>query len=63
MNRYKVQQVVLCEVRVWGYVDADSVQDAITKTLAIGTNSGEGFDYEITADREALSVSAKIDNN
>lgn len=61
MKSYKVQQVVLCEVRVWGYVEADNVQDAIAKAVAIGTSSGEGFDHEITTDREVLSVSAKLE--
>ena len=59
MRRYKVQQVVLSEVRVWGYVEADNMQDAIDKAMEVGTSRGEGFDYEVVADRETLSMSVE----
>lgn len=57
MKRYKVQQIILSEVRVWGYVEADNMHDAIDKATEAGTANFTGFDYEIINDRETLSLS------
>lgn len=59
MRKYKVQQVVLCEVRVWGYVEADNMYDATDKAIEIGTGRFQGFDFEVVADRETLSISVE----
>jgi hypothetical protein len=59
MKRYKVQQRILCEVRVWGYVEADNMHDAIDRAMEAGTSNFEGFDHEIVTDRETLSMSVE----
>jgi hypothetical protein len=54
MKRFKVQQIILCEVSVWGYVEAEHMGDAMAKAAEIGT--GDGHDYEIISDVNTLSV-------
>jgi hypothetical protein len=57
MKRYKVQQIILSEVRVWGYVEADNLHDALNAFTEAGTANFTGFDHEIIADKETLSLS------
>ena len=57
MKRYKVQQIILNEVRVWGYVEADNLHDALNEFTEAGTANFTGFDHEIINDRETLSLS------
>jgi hypothetical protein len=57
MKRFKVSQVVLCEVHVWGYVEAEHMGDAMIQASKIGT--GDGHDYEIVSDVDTLSVEIK----
>jgi hypothetical protein len=54
MKKFKVQQIILCEVSVWGYVEAEHMGDAMAKAAEIGT--GDGHDYEIISDVNTLSV-------
>ena len=54
MKRFKVQQIILCEVSVWGYVAAEHMGDAIAQAAKIGT--GDAHEYEIISDVNTLSV-------
>ena len=54
MKRFKVQQIILCEVSVWGYVEAEHMGDAIAQAAEIGT--GDAHEYEIISDVNTLSV-------
>jgi hypothetical protein len=59
MKRFKVEQLILCEVRVWGYVEADHMPDALTKiALEVGTDNRD-YDHEIIGDIKTLSVEVK----
>jgi hypothetical protein len=57
MKQFKVEQLVLCEVRVWGYVEAEHMGDAMIQAAEIGT--GDGHDYEIISDVNTLTVEIK----
>ena len=57
MKRYKVQQIILSEVRVWGHIEADNLHDALNAFTEAGTANFTGFDHEIIADKETLSLS------
>ena len=54
MKRFKVQQIILCEVSVWGYVEAEHMGDSIAQSAEIGT--GDAHEYEIISDVNTLSV-------
>jgi len=54
MKRFKVQKIILCEVSVWGYVEAEHMGDAMAQAAKIGT--GDGHDYEIIRDIKATSI-------
>jgi hypothetical protein len=59
MKRFKVQQIILCEVSVWGYVEAEHMGDALTKiALEVGTDNS-AYDHEIISDIKTLSVEVK----
>jgi hypothetical protein len=58
MKRFKVEQVVLCEVRVWGYVHADNMNDAAAKFLETDTGDSN-YDHEIISDLKTISVEVK----
>ena len=53
MTKYKVEQLVMCEVRVWYTVEAPNHSDAV---LAVAKNNcptcAEGRDFEIISDNE-----------
>jgi hypothetical protein len=57
MKRFKVEQVVLCEVRVWGYVEAEHMGDAMAQAAEIGT--GDAHDYEIISDIDTVLIEIK----
>lgn len=57
MKLYKVEQIILCEVRVWGYVDAEHMSDAMTQAMEIGT--GDAHDYEIISDINTVLIEIK----
>jgi hypothetical protein len=60
MKRFKVEQVVLCEVRVWGYVEAEHMSDAAFKFL--GTDTGDSdYDHEIVSDIKTISMEIEED--
>jgi hypothetical protein len=54
MKKYKVQKIIVCEVSVWGYVEADSMHKAIEEASAIGT--GCGYDHEIITDIKTTGI-------
>ena len=58
MKKYKVQKIILCEVSVWGYVEADNMHAAIIKVAEIGTDNRD-FDHEIISDIK--TTNAEID--
>ena len=55
--RFKIDTTVLCEVHVWGYVEADSMEEAMGKAVHVGTDTGH--DHEIISDIKTLSVEVK----
>ena len=57
--KFKIDAIVQCEVHVWGYVEADSMEDAIEQVKTIGTGSGYSLDHEIISDIKTLSVEVK----
>lgn len=57
--KYKVKMTVLCEVSVWGSVEAGSIGEATSIALEIGTNSGGVLDHEIVSDVRTLTVDIK----
>ena len=54
MKKYKVQKIILCEVSVWGYVEAEHMGDAMAQAAEIGT--GDAHEYEIISDVNTLSI-------
>lgn len=58
MKAFKVSQVVLCEVRVWGWVNADNMNDAAAKFLETDTGDST-YDHEIIGDIKTLSMEIK----
>ena len=57
--RYQVQQVVLCEVSVWGYVTADSIEQAIEYVNENMSTGDSNFDHEIISDVKTISLKIK----
>lgn len=55
MRRFKVSQVVLCEVHVWGWVEAAHMSDAAFKFLSTDTGDRD-YDHEIIRDIKPISV-------
>lgn len=60
MKRFKVSQVVLCEVRVWGWVDAAHMSDASFKFLSTDTGDSD-YDHEIIRDIKTISMEIEED--
>ena len=58
MKRFKVQNIIVCEVSVWGYVEADNMHTAMIKAAGIGTDNSS-YDHEIISDIKAISVEVK----
>jgi hypothetical protein len=58
MKRFKVEQVILCEARVWGWIKADHMGDAMIQALNMGTDKSE-YDHEIVSDIKTLSIEIK----
>jgi len=56
MKKYKVQKIIMCEVSVWGYVEADNMHGAMIKSAEIGTGHGIEFDHEIIADIKTTNI-------
>lgn len=61
MKKYKVQQVILCEVRVWGFVEADNLHDALDKAIELGVSHWR-YDQEVLDEKETLSLSIETFN-
>ena len=58
MRRFKVEQMVLCEVRVWGWIAADNMPEAAAKFLGTDTGDSE-YDHEIISDIKTISMEIK----
>lgn len=60
MKKFKVQQVVLCEVSVWFTVQAESHTEALELVAQEGAPTSrsimDGADYEITSDNNILKT-------
>lgn len=56
MKKYKVQKIIVCEVSVWGYVEADNMHSAMIKAAEIGTGHGIEFDHEIITDIKTTNI-------
>jgi len=51
MAKFKVNQIVMCEVRVWYVVDAPTHSEALALVASRRCPTSEdGADYEITSD-------------
>lgn len=60
MKTYKVEHIVLCEVRTWRTIEAANSQELLTKVAAIETlTDGNSCDYEIISDRESIQIFVK----
>ena len=55
MKHFKVQQMVLCEVRVWGWVMAESIEGAAGLFLQADTGNSD-YDHEIITDVRTISI-------
>ena len=60
MKKYKVKQLVLCEVATYRTVEANSIDEAMSNVAKIETATAE-CSYEIVSDREVLSVAIKLE--
>jgi len=60
MKRFKVQKIILCEVSVWGYVEAENMPDAAAKFLETGTDNSD-YDHEIISDIKTISIEIEED--
>lgn len=58
MKRFKVEQVVLCEVRVWGWIAAEHMGDAMVQAAEMGTDKSD-YDHEIISDTKTISIEIK----
>lgn len=58
MRRFKVEQMVLCEVRVWGWIAAENMQEAAAKFLETDTGDST-YDHEIISDIKTISMEIK----
>jgi len=56
MKKYKVQKIIVCEVSVWGYVEAANMNSAMIKAADIGTGHGIEFDHEIITDIKTTNI-------
>jgi hypothetical protein len=63
MKKYKVQKIIVCEVSVWGYVEADNMHSAMIKAAEIGTGQVLDFDHEIITDIKTTNVEIDEVNN
>ena len=61
MKRFKVQKIILCEVSVWGYVDAENMPAAAAKSLETGTDNSD-YDHEIISDIKTISIEITEDS-
>jgi len=55
MKRFKVERVVLCQVRVWGWIAAEYMPDATAKFLETDTGDSD-YDHEIISDLKTISM-------
>ena len=56
MKKYKVQKIIMCEVSVWGIVEADNMDTAMIKAAKVGTGHGLDFDHEIITDIKTTNI-------
>jgi hypothetical protein len=55
MKRFKVRQTVLCEVRVWGWVMAESIEGATALFLQTDADNRD-YDHEIISNVRTISL-------
>lgn len=58
MKKFKVQKIILCEVSVWGYVEANAMHEAMIKAAEVGTDNRD-YDHEIISDIKTTSIKIK----
>lgn len=58
MKRFKVDQTVLCEVHVWGWIAAENMEAAMVVATEMGTDKSE-YDHEIISDIKTISMEIK----
>lgn len=60
MPKFRVDQLVLCEVKVWYNLEADTMEDALNKVAEIKTPTcAVDVDWEITSDQNIITTSIK----
>jgi hypothetical protein len=60
MKKYKVEHIVLCEVRTYRIIEAENMNHLLGKVAAIETlTDGSNCDYEIISDRDAIQIDIK----
>jgi hypothetical protein len=62
MKRFKVQKIIVCEVSVWGYVEANNMPDAMMAAVDVSTGCGMSFDHEIISDVKTITIEIKEDS-
>jgi hypothetical protein len=66
MKKFRVEHVVLCEVRVWYQVDANNHSEALEIVSKVDCPTGSsiinGADYEIISDNEILYTKVNVDH-
>jgi hypothetical protein len=63
MSKFNVEQIVLCEVRVWYTVEANNHTQAleiVAKNDCPTDRSMDGTDYEIISDTEILKTKVEV---
>lgn len=58
MKRFKVEQLVLCKVRVWGWIAAESMHEAMAQAAEMGTDKSD-YDHEIISDLNTVMIEIK----
>jgi hypothetical protein len=58
MRKFKVEQLVQCEVNVWFIVEAETLEDALNdvENSFTAPTSIPGCDYEVVSDGDILST-------
>jgi hypothetical protein len=63
MAKFKVNQIVMCEVRVWYVVDAPTHSEALDMVAKKRCPTSEaGADYEITSDTAITYTKVEADD-
>lgn len=60
MKKFKVKQLVMCEVATYRTVEAEDMEAAMTMVAGIETVTAD-CDYEIVRDLDVVSVAIKLE--